>query len=165
MDKSVSKLTPALIGGAVIGILSSTPFINAGNCLCCMWVLLGGAVGAYAYKRQLPARSELSAGEGALVGLLSGIFGSLFGALLSYLFLAIFGEMAFSFVRNLIMSRSEDVTPEVKDWLETLMKQGGFNLLWVLVKLFFELVVYSIFGTLGGMIGAALFGKKKPAGK
>ena len=35
---------PALAGGMFLGFLSSIPFIAAGNCLCCMWVLLGGGI-------------------------------------------------------------------------------------------------------------------------
>jgi hypothetical protein len=165
MQKSASKLVPALIGGTVMGVLSSVPVINMGNCLCCMWILLGGAIGAYAYKRQLPARAELSLGEGALVGLLSGIFGALVSALIGYFFMAVVGyNFAQSFYRG-FLERSEDVPPELRDWMEMLMRGGGFNPVLVLVSLFFGMILDSVFGTLGGIIGAALFGKKKPSGK
>jgi riboflavin transporter FmnP len=161
MEKSVSKLTPALIGGAVMGVLSSIPIVNLGNCLCCMWVLLGGAVGAYTYKRQLPAKTELSLGEGAVVGLLYGVFGALMGALISYFFMALFGyNLAQSFYRK-FLERADDVTPEFRDWMEGLMGGEGFHPILVMISLFFNLIVDSIFGLLGGILGAALFGKKK----
>ena len=38
-----SKVQPALLGGVVIGTLSALPVISMGNCLCCLWVILGGA--------------------------------------------------------------------------------------------------------------------------
>jgi hypothetical protein len=165
MEKSVSKLTPALIGGAVIGVLSSTPIINWGNCLCCMWVIVGGAVGAYAYKRQLPGKTELSLGEGALVGLLSGVFGSLISALISYFFMAVVGyNMTQIFLQN-FLERAEDVPLEFRHWMEGFMRGGGFHPFLVLMGLFFSLTIDSIFGTLGGILGAALFGKKKSSGK
>ena len=39
-----AKLQPALFGGLFIGVLSALPIINLGNCLCCMWVIGGGAL-------------------------------------------------------------------------------------------------------------------------
>src|SRR5687768_9328194 len=35
---------PALSGGMLLGFLSSMPIIGFFNCICCMWVLLGGGV-------------------------------------------------------------------------------------------------------------------------
>ena len=86
MEENPSKLVPALIGGCVIGILSSLPYIN---CLCCMWILLGGVLGTYLYRRELPPEHEFSSGEGAVVGFLSGIFGALFFTFLIYFFWAV----------------------------------------------------------------------------
>ncbi len=39
-----SKMQPALIGGVILGVLSAVPFVNALNCLCCLWVIAGGVV-------------------------------------------------------------------------------------------------------------------------
>lgn len=161
MEKSIGKLTPALIGGAVIGVLSSTPIVSAGNCLCCMWVLLGGAAGAYLYKRQLPAKQELTLGDGALIGLMSGVFGSLIGALISYFFMAVIGyDPTQSFFRS-FLEKAQDVPPEFRDMMEKFMKGGEFNPIMVILGLFSSLILYSVFGSIGGLIGAALFGKKK----
>ena len=119
MEKAPSKLVPALIGGCVMGVLSAVPIINMGNCLCCMWILLGGAVGAYFYSKQLPSGTELTSGDGAMVGLLSGLFGALFGTFLAYFFMAI-GDInpARDFLEGLLESRS-DLSPEVEDFLDT----------------------------------------------
>jgi hypothetical protein len=63
-----------LIGGLGIGILSGLPGVQAGNCCCCLWVILGGLLSGYLLCRW--AAYPVSEGEGALVGLLSGAIGA-----------------------------------------------------------------------------------------
>ena len=160
MEKAPSKLVPALIGGCVMGVLSAVPIINMGNCLCCMWILLGGAVGAYFYSKQLPSGTELTSGDGAMVGLLSGLFGALFGTFLAYFFMAI-GDInpARDFLEGLLESRS-DLSPEVEDFLDELHETDYMSPAFAFVGLMFSLVIDAIFGTLGGLLGAAIFRKR-----
>ena len=63
------RLQPALLGGVFIGVLSALPFIGAGNCCCCMWVLGGGILSVYLRQQNSPA--PLEASEGALLGLMA----------------------------------------------------------------------------------------------
>ncbi|MBN2029101.1 DUF4199 domain-containing protein [bacterium] len=163
MEGKPSKLIPALIGGSIMGVLSSVPIINLGNCLCCMWVILGGGVGAYFYWRELSPDNEFSAGEGALVGLLSGIFGALFGTLIGYFFIATTGSNWFQQIMESIIESGEDIPTEFEDWLDTFEEGGFYSSLFVFIDLFFRIVLNSIFGTLGGIIGAAIFRKRKTA--
>ena len=162
MEQSPSKLNPALVGGTVMGVLSTLPMISAGNCLCCMWVLLGGAVASYAYRRRLPPKTEMTLGEGALVGLLSGVFGALIGSLLGYLFAVLGFDMARSIVEN-FLDRAEDVPGDIRDWMEGFIRSDGFNPMIVALGLVVNLTIDCLFGTTGGVIGAVLFGKKKPS--
>ncbi|MFH1940899.1 MAG: hypothetical protein ABIL68_02250, partial [bacterium] len=132
-----------------------------GNCLCCMWILLGGFVGVYLYQRDLPPGIEFSSGQGALVGLLSGIFGALFGTFLTYFFFAVWGfNPGQDIIQNILESRG-DLSPEVENLLQDLQDKGGINPFFVFIGLFFSLIIDSIFGTVGGIIGAAIFKKKK----
>src|SRR5262245_31621605 len=54
---------PALTGGVFLGLLSSLPFVSAGNCICCMWIIGGGAIATALLARQQPGRL-LSYGDG-----------------------------------------------------------------------------------------------------
>ncbi len=161
MEEKPSKLIPALIGGSIMGVLSSVPIINLGNCFCCMWIILGGGVGAYFYWRELSHGTEFTAGEGALVGFLSGIFGALFGTLISYFFIAATGLNWFQQIMNGFIETGEDIPPEFEDWLETFEEGGIYSSFFVFIDLFFRVVLDSIFGTLGGIIGAAIFRKRR----
>ena len=48
---------PALIAGAIAGLLSGLPFIGAGNCICCLWIVGGAAVAVEAPGRRDPRLS------------------------------------------------------------------------------------------------------------
>lgn len=160
MEENPSKLVPALIGGCVIGVLSTLPIINMGNCLCCMWILLGGVLGAYLYRREFPPGHEFSSREGAVVGFLSGIFGALFFTFLTYFFWAVVGfKPGHEFLQSILESRG-DISPEIEEFIGKLQEKGGLNPLIVFVQLLLSLIIYSIFGTIGGIIGASIFKKR-----
>ena len=66
-----SRLQPAIIGGAVIGVLSALPLISAGNCCCCLWVIGGGAVAAYLLQQH--QATPITVGDGAVAGGVKGL--------------------------------------------------------------------------------------------
>ena len=74
-----SKLQPALLGGVVIGMLSALPVISMGNCVCCLWVILGGMVATYLLQQAQPTPVE--GVDGAIAGLLAGLVGAVVGSL------------------------------------------------------------------------------------
>ena len=160
MDQNQSKLIPALIGGAVIAVLSTFPIISAGNCLCCMWVLGGGFLAVYLYKKDLPKDSEMSQGDALLLGLIAGVFGALFATLINYFFLAIGFKPGMAFLESVLKSR-QDISPEIKDMLNTLRGESFIGPMLILFQLVVKLVIYSVFGMLGGVIGGAVFNKKQ----
>ena len=160
MENRPSKLVPALIGGGIIGVLSAIPIVNMGNCLCCMWVLLGGAIAAYVYSRDIPPDQEFGSGDAAIVGLLAGCFGALFGTLLSYFFMTVLGQMPWQDIVNQILESDTDLPPEFEDMLEGIEETGSMGFMFVFIQLFFGIIINALFGTLGGLLGKAISGKK-----
>lgn len=156
-----SKLVPALIGGAAIAVLSSVPFINMGNCLCCMWVLFGGGLAVYFYSKDLPPEMELTMGDGVLVGLLAGLFGALFGSVLNYAFMAM-GSMfpMQDFVQEMLESQ-DDIPIEVHEMFDELGGEDMISPMFAVIGLGFSLIIDSLFATIGGMIGTVIFRKKR----
>src|SRR5215471_20264324 len=75
------KLQPALYAGIAIGVLSALPIINLGNCLCCLWVVGGGALAVYLMQQNYPY--AVQAADGALVGLLAGVIGGALSGLIA----------------------------------------------------------------------------------
>ncbi len=160
MQEKPSKLIPALIGGAFIGVLSSVPVINMGNCLCCMWIILGGIIAVYYYSRKLPQDQMLVQSDGAVVGLLAGVFGALFSSLLTYLLMAMIGFVPGQGIIDFL--ESNDMSGEWREMLELISEGGAIHPFFVLMSLIFGLVVNSAFGFVGGLLGVSLFRKKTP---
>ena len=148
-------LQPALFGGLVMGLLSGLPFISAGNCICCLWVILGGAVGSYVLQQR--RETPITAADGAVVGLLSGVIGSVVYLLVSIpitLLMAPFQQQMFERVID-----SGELPPEVEQFLSS-----GFTGFLALIWGFFAMLAAGIvFATIGGVIGALIFKKPQPA--
>jgi hypothetical protein len=153
-----SKLQPALLGGVFIGVLSALPIISAGNLCCCLWVVSGGVLAAYLLQQN--QASALTTGDGAMVGLLAGLIGAVVGTLLAIPIMFAFGPIQAQFAARIL--DNPDVPAEIRQILGNAVSGGGFSVLWFVFTLFFSLIVYAIFGTLGGMLGATLFKKNLP---
>jgi hypothetical protein len=149
------RLQPAFWGGLFIGVLSALPIVNAGNCCCCLWVLIGGGLAAYLRQQNLPF--QIQAAEGALMGLFAGVIGSGIELVLSIPFQMMAGPMQQQMLDR-ILSQNPDMPPEARAMAERLVASSG---LWVF-KLFFNLIVFSVFGLLGGLLGVAIFKKNLP---
>jgi hypothetical protein len=161
MQSKPSKLIPGLIGGAFIAVFSEFPVLNLGNCLCCLWVVMGGFVGAWIFKRSLPEKTEMTSSDGAVTGLLAGVYGALFGSFLQYFF----SLVGFGLSNTLFDAMSgywKDMPGEFTDSLEQLRLFSEYSPFFVLASLVFGLFRNSIFATAGGMLAVALLKKSKP---
>jgi len=149
------RLQPALWGGVFIGVLSALPLVNVGNCCCCLWVLIGGALAAY--LRQQSSPFQITAAEGAVVGLMAGAIGGVIQSVLSIPFEMMAGPMQQQIMER-ILSSNPDVTPEMRDMIERLATSSGFRVIGLLITV----VVYTVFGLFGGLLGVAIFKKNLP---
>ena len=146
-----ARLQPALLGGVFIGVLSALPFISAGNCCCCMWVLAGGALAVYLRQQNSPV--AVDAAEGMLLGLLAGVIGGVIAVPLQMAF----GPMQANFMRRLIEGNNE-VPPEMREMVERWALASGFALVGAIINV----VISAVFGMLGGLLGVAIFKKNTP---
>ena len=149
------RLQPALLAGAFIGVLSALPIINIGNCCCCMWVLAGGALAVYLRQQNHPV--VVDAAEGMLMGLLAGAIGGVVCAVLSIPLNMLTGPMQAEWMGR-ILEGNNDMPPEVRETVERFMTGSGFALATGLINI----VVFSVFGLLGGLLGVAIFKKNVP---
>jgi hypothetical protein len=143
---------PALIGGAVAGVLTAIPLIG---CLCCIWMIGGGMLAAYLLNKDSPA--ALSTGDGAIVGIFSGIIAAVVDFFVSIPFDAMANDIARGFLDKLA-EYSEDMPAG----FESLMDSGSFgpSIFWNIFGLLIAVVIFSALGALGGVIGMSLFKKK-----
>jgi hypothetical protein len=148
-------LKPALIGGVVLGILSSLPVVN---CLCCFWVIAGGALAAYLYVKE--AQSPVRLGRGVALGLLTGLIGAVVMGLFSiplHMLLSP-GVGMIEQVRQ-SMGQVPNMPPETRRLMEELFAHGS---IFYILSLIATLIFCCLFGMVGGAIGVAIFEKRKP---
>ena len=147
-----------------MGVLSALPLINTANFCCCLWVVCGGLVAAY--KLQQNSEMPITPGDGALVGLLAGLI----GAFVAF-FLSIPIDLLMEPVQRAMVQRTLEMAgtmpPALRQMLEDYAQprtEIGFagRLIFRMISLFVLLAVGSVFSTLGGLLGAAIFKKSVP---
>jgi len=153
---------PALVGGAVMGVLSALPIVAGGNLCCCLWVVSGGVVAAYLLQQNQAAPIEPV--DAAIVGLFAGLIGAVIQVALSIPIDALLGPMQREVIRR-ALDMAGDVPPNLRDMFENAdrIRRGPIALiLRYTLALFFWLFAGGVFSTLGGLLGMALFRKPRP---
>jgi len=133
------KLVPALIGGAILGILSSIPFVNY---CCCIWSIGGGVLAVMMYVKKSP--TKVSMGEGAMLGAMTGAIGGIIYFVLGSIISLLVGAAA----------------------MEAAMKQAGVEMplsgmAMIIVGALIGAICLAVLATLGGVLGIPLFEKRK----
>ena len=139
-----------------MGVLSALPIVNMGNACCCLWVVGGGAVAAYVLQQN--QSTPITPGDGALAGLFAGLAGALIFLVLSIPITLVMAPMQRVMLERVI--ESGRMPPEFSDLAGTYA--GGF--IGLILGFIFQVVAGSIFATLGGLLGAAIFKKQLPPG-
>jgi hypothetical protein len=148
-----SYFQPALIGGLVLGVLSALPIVAFGNVCCCLWVVSGGAVSAYALQQR--QTTPVTPGEGALLGLLAGLIGTFVYLMLSVPISLLMAPLEQRVVERL--TTLGNLPPEFRDYAN---RPAGLRMVGVLLDFLIRLFVNAIFSTIGGVLGAIMFVKK-----
>jgi hypothetical protein len=134
-----NKLKPALLGGLIVGVLSAIPLVQY---CCCIWGIGGGALAAFLYIKSstVPVRT----GDGATVGALAGVIGGIIYLILGLPIAIFFGMAA----------------------MEEQLARSGVSLpfsgvVLIIVAGIIGAIILAILATLGGVIGVAIFEKRK----
>jgi hypothetical protein len=146
-----------LVGGLFIGVLSALPIINIANC-CCVWILGGGALTAYLAQQDDPEPLGLLAG--ARLGLLAGLVGAVIGLVVSIALNGVIVPLQ-QRAAEIMMGNATDMPPEVRSWVESIGDRASAPQRLV-ARFFFQLFVATPFAALGGLLGAAIFGRQTP---
>jgi len=160
-------LKPALTGGVAIGILSALPVLNICN-ICCAWAIAGGVLAAYLHIKESPF--QVTMGRGAGVGLAAGGIGAVVLNLFSIPLQRITRsgineEQMMEQMRERMreqLSRNPDIPAELIQFMEALFMRSDFMVMVNIVIFFGSIALFSLFAMLGGVIGVAIFEKRKP---
>jgi uncharacterized membrane protein YeaQ/YmgE (transglycosylase-associated protein family) len=147
-----ARLQPAFWGGLFIGVLSALPIVKFGNGCCCLWVVAGGVLAAWLAQSNQP--QPLRAADGALLGLLAGVIGAVIATPIGLLF----ADWERGLLLRFIDSSNAEIPSEFRDMLEN----SAAGVMGQLLGFVVNLVLFAIFGVLGGLLGAAMFKKSAP---
>ena len=134
-----NKLKPALLGGLIVGVLSAIPLVQY---CCCIWGIGGGVLAAFLYIKR--STVPVKTGDGATVGALAGVIGGIIYLILGLPIAIFFGMAA----------------------MEEQLTRSGVSLpfsgvLLIIVAGIVGAIILAILATLGGVIGVAIFEKRK----
>jgi hypothetical protein len=141
-----NKLKPALLGGLIVGFLSGIhsliPIISV---CCCIWSIIGGVLASFLYIKGSSVPVKL--GDGAIVGALAGVVGGIIFVVIYLPFSLLYGLAA----AQQQLDRSGVAIPFSGTILVIILSIVGA-------------IVLVLLSTLGGLIGTAIFEKRKGDG-
>ena len=161
-----SNLTkPALMSGILLGVLTTLPVVNLA---CLRWVGGAGILTIYFFRSENAV--SISSRMGANLGFLTGLFGAAVWQLLEIVLILISGTEAIQEgmqeVRGMIL-KIENLPPDSLQTLEQMVELFGnplnFNV--ILISLIIKGFICGTLTTLGGVLGANLFGQNKADNK
>lgn len=146
-----SFILSILIAGLITGVLGNLPVLNLINCFLCIFVWFGGFLAVIFYNRFQRggpvATPGLGAGLGALTGLVGAVIGVVVYAITSSLSIPLFASLA-RFLQ--VEGDFPAMGLGIREMLVT-----------AFIFLILDLILYPIFGALGGLITASII--KEPA--
>jgi hypothetical protein len=162
-----SKFTPIIISTAIMTVISAVPGLNLINVLCCAGIIIGSFSGTAFYAKKLAADgSVVQFKDGAAIGVFSGILTAFLVTIFNTLITMISSQNPVPEVYKLFDQFGYPLPPEAEKLLKTVSDEynkHGFSITITIINLVADLIFFPLFGFLGGIIAASVFGKKKNA--
>ncbi|MBK8945666.1 MAG: DUF4199 family protein [Ignavibacteriae bacterium] len=163
----MKKYLPALVAGFSAGVLHVVPIVK--SLTCCLIIPI-----AAFFAITLAAKSENLTGNfnikrGALLGFLTGLFAAFFGSFFDIFvtFLTRNNDILEAINELNVMVDNFPVAQEIKNEVINLMqevaesiREKGFSALYTISVIFNNLIVDSIFGLIGGLVGTKYYNSK-----
>lgn len=152
----------SILVGAVVTAILSTSYFAFLNVVCCLGVVIGGAVTTHQYVRR--TEGPIQAGDGAVLGAIAGAGGSILSSILDQALRPLDLDMKSilePFQKQMMQNAQsgQGMSPEM---MQQLQGDGGemFTMLGIMMMVI-NVIVFAVFGALGGAIGSAIFGEEK----
>ncbi|GBD87322.1 hypothetical protein BMS3Abin03_01251 [bacterium BMS3Abin03] len=164
---SSNKYLPAIISGFGAAVLSTIPFLNIFNC--CLIIPGAAILALYLYQKTIlngyPISLSNALGFGLLTGIIAAIFASAFDILITYIAhtndLVQGLPQSEDFLRQFNLGKIMDDSIKLIEEMASDIEANGFSPLYIVMITISNLIIYSIFGTLGGLLGMAILNKRR----
>ena len=162
----MNKFLPALVCGFAAGVLNIVPFVK--NFTCCLIIPFAAVFALILYQRATKDFGFLKTSTSVIIGLYTGIFAALFGSTFEIVIILITktSDLTTSltelnkFVKDLPANPIWDQVMDIMYKISDDITQYGFSLLYTISIFFSSLIVNSIFGMIGGLIGMQILNNR-----
>ncbi len=163
----MKKYLSALVCGFGAGVLQIVPFLRSFSC--CFIIPLAAFVSLMLNQRATNSREKISSKKALMFGIVTGFYAALFGTFFE-LFITLItkhNDIISTFPELQRMIESFPVTPEIKTEVLNLFQNvreeiltKGFSLLYTFSVLMNNFIVNTIFGAVGGLVGAQIINNR-----
>jgi hypothetical protein len=165
-----NKFLPSLVCGFGAAVLTIIPGYNEakGNITCCLFVPIAAVFSLVLYQKTNPEELPFKTGRAILVGLLTGIFVAVFATLFETIITLIThtNEFITALPETESVMKQMNMGPVYSDAMAILknvandIRLHGFSLFYTTGMFIGNLIINSIFGILGGLLGLIYINRK-----
>ena len=160
------KYLPALVCGFGAAVLTTIPGLE--GIACCLLAPVASGISIVLYKKSQPGMVKINTGTGILLGFLTAIFAALFASsfeiIITYITrtsdLVTSLPQAESIVKDMNLGPAAEESIELLKKMISEIKINGFSFMYAFLITLTNLITYSIFGVLGGLITTAILNKR-----
>ena len=160
------KYLSALVCGFGAAVLTTIPGIQ--TIACCLLIPVASVISIFLYKKSQPGLLKIRTGTGIFLGILTAVFAALFASgfeiIITYITrtsdLVTSMPQAEQVVKDMNLGPAAEESIEVLKQMVREIQSKGFSFLYAFLITTTNLITYSIFGMLGGLIGTAIINKR-----
>jgi len=160
------KYLSALVCGFGVAVLTTIPGTESVSCCLLVPVAAGFSIGLY--KKSHPDTLKIQTGTGVLLGMLTGVFAALFASgfeiILTFITktndLIVAMPQTEKVIRDMNLGQTAEESLEVLKQMANEIQSKGFSLLYSVLITLANLITYTLFGMLGGILGTALINRR-----
>lgn len=160
------KYLPALVCGFGASVLTTIPGME--NVACCLLAPVASGISIFLYKKSQSGLLKIGTGTGILLGLLTAIFAALFASSFEIIvtYITKTSDLVTSMPQAEQVVKDMNLGPAAEDSIEVLkqmlsdIQSKGFSFLYALLITLTNLITYSIFGMIGGVVATAIINKR-----
>lgn len=161
-----NKYLPALVSGFGAAVLTTVPGME--GIACCLLVPVASGISIVLYKKSQRGLIKIETGTGVLLGLLTAIFAALFasGFEIIITYFTRTSDLVTSLPQAESVIKQMNIGPEAEESIKLLkqmisdIQSTGFSFFYALLITLVNLIFYSIFGMIGGVIATAILNKR-----
>jgi hypothetical protein len=163
------KYLSALVCGFGASVLTTIPGVQ--TIACCLLVPVASAISIFLYNKSQTELIKIQTGTGIFLGLLTAVFAALFASgfeiIITYITrtsdLVTSMPQAEKVVKDMNLGPAAEESMEILKQMVSEIQSKGFSFLYAFLISTTNLITYSIFGMLGGLIGTAVINKRNQA--